>query len=249
MDVIDIVDTPCGTSPFCGAKMQVPNGWTGACYGPNGQSGGQMTCGANSGANCSTGTAACNQSVRMDPLVVTGGACTPSQQTPDVQPVSWAKAGEACDGATPTGKVCNAGLQCLPKPKAPHEAGVCVRKDGDNTCPPGQFTQKHVFYTGATDTRDCTDCECGNPSGGSCTATVKMFKTPTVNSCTIAGDLVATINATSQAAACADIAGNPLVASRQATFSAVSGGTCAKSGGQPTGTAVPSGATTFCCIP
>jgi hypothetical protein len=39
------------------------------------------------------------------------------------------------------------------------------------------------------------------------------------------------------------------VGARSATNIAFSGGSCSASGGQPTGMATPTSATTFCCVP
>lgn len=71
---------------------------------------------------------------------------------------------------------------CLPTPAAPFQTGVCVYKAGDNECPT-LFPTKHVYYDKFEDTRGCSDCSCGNPLGGACTATIDIYKDPTVNTC------------------------------------------------------------------
>lgn len=246
MELVDLRDASCGGSPHCGAQLQVPNNWTGACYGPNGISGGETTCGVNAGANCTLGSSACNVAIQVGPVVVSGGTCTATMQMPDVPPVAWGKAGEACGGAMPTGKGCNGTAQCLPKPHAPFETGLCVYMDGDNACPPGQFSEKHLFYTGTNDTRTCSDCSCDAPAGGTCSATITVYSDGTIDTC---NTLIATLNPTTAAGDCKNIAGNPQVGSRKAVFSQVTGGNCQATGGQPSGTATPTTPRTYCCIP
>jgi hypothetical protein len=247
LDIIETGDAPCGNNPNCVGPLQAPIGWNGACYGPNGFLGSQ-TCGA--GSDCTNGTGACSVSVRANALKVTGGSCVPSQEMPNVPQISWGVAGEACGGAKTDGVGCNPGQSCLPKPTTPFQQGVCIQQAGDLACPPGQFSQKHLFYGAAVDTRSCTSCTCGAAAGGSCSGTIKVFSDQAANSCP-ASNLIATLNVTSQAGACADLVNNPAVVGRSATLSAVSGGACPPSGGQPTGTAIPdpATATTFCCIP
>ena len=87
---------------------------------------------------------------------------------------------------------------------------------------------------------------CGAAQGGSCSATVNVYSASTSTTCQ---SLVATLHPTESAGDCANLAGNPTVASRSATFSAVSGGACAAGGGDPVGEVTPTGATTFCCVP
>jgi hypothetical protein len=247
IDFILVTDGVCGGSSQCSGQLQVPNTWTGACYGPNGWLGGQTTCGA--GSNCTNGTGACNKSLVMQPLQVTGGQCAPSTQSPTVPPVTWGALGDACGGEAMITKGCNAGRVCLPKAQAPFQSGLCVEKGGNNTCPPvagSPYTVKHLFYGSASDTRGCSDCACDPPAGGTCSATVKVYSDGTIDTCST---LVATLNATTTAGDCKNLTGNPQVGSRQATFSAVTGGTCNPTGGQATGAATPQSPTTFCCIP
>jgi hypothetical protein len=247
IDSILIFDAPCGGTINCGGPLEVPNNWTGTCYGPDGFPANRLTCGASANMTCSTSTgAACALSVQVSPTTVAGGTCTPSQQTPMIAPVAWDVAGEACGGAQTSTKGCNAGLTCMPKPQAPFVSGVCIYQTGDLTCPPGQFSQKHLLYQGSNDMRTCSDCACGAPAGGDCSAAVTIYSDGTVNTC---NSLVATINVNSQTGACANLTGNPATIGRKATLSAPTGGSCPATGGQPMGTATPTMPTTFCCIP
>jgi len=242
---VRIADAPCGQGYACYRILDAPPaGWVpGTCYGTDGAKAGDTKCGPNSNG-CTAGTQACNQSLRPDPAKVTGGTCTPSQQIPTVNPIGWGIAGEACGGAAMVTAGCNAGQACLPKPKAPFQQGVCIMKDGDNACPPGQFSQKHLLYAGAADTRTCSTCTCDAPVGSTCSASIEVYSSPFQNDCT-SGPLLATV----PSGGCADTPSNPEIGSRKATTTPPTGGSCAPSGGQPTGTATPQSPTTFCCIP
>jgi hypothetical protein len=72
---------------------------------------------------------------------------------------------------------------------------------------------------------------------------MSVYSDNTTNTCT-------TLATTFNAGGCGDLVGNPAVYSRKATVTqAPSGGTCPASGGQPTGSIMPSDPTTFCCVP
>jgi hypothetical protein len=247
---IDVGDSTCSGSGDCTGPQTMPAGWNGACYyNSDGWAGGVATCGTQPAGHstCDAGTAACNQSIKVDVLTVAGGSCTASTSTPTVAQPSWGTLGEACGGAATVTTGCNAGHACLPKPKDPFVSGLCVQKDGVNACPPvagSPFTQQHIFYAGVDDTRGCSACACTSPTGGTCSASVTWY--PTTN-CT--GTAVGTANLTTTTPACIALASNPAVGSRKGTFTPPSGSTCTPSGGQPSGTAAPNGATTFCCVP
>ena len=241
-----VSDAPCGQAATCGVILATPAPWDGSCYsGPYDAPGGFATCGANSNPPaCTTGTAACNQSVQLLSAMVTGGACAPSGSSTPV-PSSWAGAGVACGGQT-AGIGCAGGASCQPVAAAPFQPGLCIYQAGVAPCPATAFTHQHILYGGVSDLRSCTACSCGGPGGGSCQATVQFFSAPAVNTCT---GLVATLAVTTSAGACANLVGNPNVQSHSATFSTPVGGSCGVSGGLPSGTAVGTNPVTFCCVP
>jgi hypothetical protein len=247
VDALLTGDAMCGGSPTCGANLEVPSNWTGSCYGPDYAPGGQKTCGLNGGATCTMGTSACNVQIFAQPLQLTGGSCTPNGQPATKPAITWAVAGEACGGAMP-GTGCNNGAVCMPKPQAPFvTGGVCVMQTGDVACPPGAFVEKHLFYGGANDTRDCSACTCpGSASGGKCTGKIQIYSSATPNTCT--GTLIATLMPTESGGDCANITGNPNASGRKATFTVTQSGTCTP-GAMPIGIALPADPTTFCCIP
>ncbi len=248
LDTIKLLtrDAACAANAKCtGPSLAVPMGWDGSCYGPNYYPGGRTTCGPGTDSMCSTETGnPCNVSVTSSALAATGGSCMPSQVQVMKPDLVWARFGRAC-GTDPmaNGKGCNIGQTCVPKPQLPYVTGLCIYKQGDNACPAGAFKQKHLFYEGASDTRDCTnDCSCSPPSGGTCPTTIAIYSDT--------GGVCNTKVAEFQAGSCADVAGNPNLAGRTASApGAPTGATCAPSGGQPTGTATPDLPVTFCCAP
>jgi hypothetical protein len=154
--------------------------------------------------------------------------------------VTWNTAGKGCGNAPPGGG-CPGAEVCQPHPPGePFLTGLCVFKGGDNTCPAGPFSDRHVFYETAMDTRGCTSCSCSAPSGSTCDVSVTIYSDLT--SCTTP---VTTFNA----GACGNLSGNPAVIGRSAAVLPPSGGSCNASGGQPTGSVTAILPTTFCCIP
>ncbi len=99
-------------------------------------------------------------------LSAIGGSCSPSAGTKSVPPFTWTSSKQLCGGAK-SGAGCTAGSSCLPMPKAPFAAKLCITKPGDEICP-SPFLNKHPLYADATDSRDCS-CACNGSTGGSCT--------------------------------------------------------------------------------
>jgi hypothetical protein len=184
----------------------------------------------------------CNVSVGAAAPSVQPGFCVSSGGQATIPPVTWDSFGRACGGPLTTGKGCNINQVCLPKPPIPYVGGVCIKKAGDVNCPASQFDTKHIFYDDFTDSRTCTGCSCGGSAGATCAGTIKVFSDQILNSCNA-------LDATFPAGGCAALNGNPAVG--PATFAqtmAPAGGTCAASGGMPSGTATKTFPTTFCCI-
>ncbi|AUX22320.1 uncharacterized protein SOCEGT47_028210 [Sorangium cellulosum] len=239
--VITTGDAPCGSESYCVGTLETPGWKLDACTGPDGIYGGNRTCGP--GGDCTEDTGVpCTVSVMASPLEATGGACAPNAV--DVQRPSfrWTRLGRACAAAEPLGRGCNLGQVCAPRPPAPFESGLCIAKDGDSACPPGAYTEKHVFFTDHEDSRGCRDdCTCSAPSGGTCPTMITLYSDSPMHTC-------ATPVATVPAGGCRDVAGNPAVVGRKATAPGPpSGGACAPSGGTPSGEVRGTRPRTFCC--
>jgi hypothetical protein len=117
--------------------------------------------------------------------------------------------------------------------------------DGDRDCvPPTPYTDKHVFYEKFQDTRACSPCTCGVPTGSACSSMVSIY---TDGACSTLA-YTATVDATGPA--CHDLpAGTPLGSKSATTPPTYIPGTCAPGGGMPMGAATPTGPSTLCCLP
>ncbi len=104
--------------------------------------------------------------------------CQPSGGDPAVPPLAWASEGVACALAG-QGTTCADGSLCAPTAASPFAPQWCIWQEGVQSCPP-EFPQQHVWQT-ATDTRACTPCACGSPTGAACTATTKLYGDPNCN--------------------------------------------------------------------
>jgi hypothetical protein len=210
----------------------------GACHSA-GIAGGVTTCGPPDLATmtCPGGTLACNLSVLLEPAVAAGGSCVVSPQVPTIAPFSWGNAARACQPST-EGKGCANDFACLPNAPTPFGA-VCISMAGDNMCPVGSgYTTKKLFFDlDPLDTRACTSCACGDPTGLSCTSSIMTF------SDAACGAPIAT----TAAGACSTYPGNPAVGSYKSVSTQFTPGTCTPSGGVTGGTAVGLNPVTFCC--
>jgi hypothetical protein len=222
---------------ICGRQQDLKT--DGTCVATKPSAGGLTTCGDPVGMDCSMGgTQPCNGSITVKAATVTGGSCKESQ-TAKPFAVTSSKAGLACGGASSVsmGKACPGGQVCMPKAAAPYQPGVCIKLEGENTCP-ALFPKQHVFYKSFKDERSCDACTCGDDTGASCTLTMQFFGN---TGCT--GAPLAEV----PSASCLDIMGNPTVSGRKAVGMTINQGSCTPSGGQVLGTVTPEGPTTFCC--
>lgn len=151
---------------------------------------------------------------------------------------SWGMALRAC-APPPATVACGDGQVCVPAPGAPFAPSLCIHRPGDVACPSSQYDQRLVRYAGFDDSRGCSDCECGDPEGGSCTAEILFSYT---NSCT--DDYLHLVNPGS--GGCTTLFGDE-PNSGMLLVTAVSGAECSASGGQPEGSAVADEPVTFCC--
>jgi hypothetical protein len=178
-------------------------------------------------------------SLRAGPLLATGGSCAAAGGKPTVVPPTFTTQVGLCAPET-TGGGCTAGV-CVPMAPSGYGAGVCIYQDGDVACPTGPYPTKTLLYTGFDDTRSCSSCACGAPSGGTCPATLNTYiYDPQYSACALTGpSYPADGTCISESNEFSGIvllqAGGP------------SGGACAASGGSPTGTATAAMPVTVCC--
>jgi hypothetical protein len=130
-------------------------------------------------------------SVRWANAPASGGACIPKQTGNEViPPVQWAEQMVACGDGGNAGAGCGAGV-CVPRPAPPFDDTICVYQAGDLPCPSGPYSVRTVFYTNADDTRACSACDCGAPTGTSCAGTMKLY---TDTACTMDEVILSSVN-------------------------------------------------------
>ncbi len=142
----------------------------------------------------SSATPSANSSQLEDaPSTYVTGSCVPNQGTPQFPDATWSGDVLGCGTgpSTPNGGGCAVGA-CVPKPKAPFGAHLCIFRSGVATCPseyPTQTPAASQFYETWSEGRTCSTCGCGAPH---CGGTVHTF---TDQACT-ANDTVVAIDGT-----------------------------------------------------
>jgi hypothetical protein len=93
------------------------------------------------------------------------------------------------------------------------------------------------------DQRSCSECACGAPTGGKCTAKVHVYGDATCvtewDSSTVSSD---------DPAKCSELIGGVALAGKAAELLAHEPGICAPIGGEPVGDLLLADARTFCCM-
>jgi len=164
---------------------------------------------------------------------VSGGQCTPIA-TVDASTPSWTLQAVLCAASdVTTGTECPVTEACLPRAQAPFDDDTyCITKLGALPCPTG--FNRFVYDEGTgVDSRGCSACTCGPPSGAECGGSVTTYADSTC------GGIGTTVE---PPVLCAEVSASSLTA----TLTLPEGGSCAPSGGQPTGAFTPT-VSTICC--
>lgn len=187
------------------------------------------------------------KSLTIERLTVVENGCIPGPPVAaKVVSSYWATDVRACHGPgfLPCLDVQSA---CAPT-EDPLDFRVCILKEGTVECPAGPgavFTEQHVFYQGANDNRACSACSCGPPMASLCKAVVSVYEGGMCG-----GAVVDQVTVSSLAPVCVDIAPpGQALGSKSAAPSTYAPGVCQPVGGEPSGVATESEATTFCCRP
>jgi hypothetical protein len=65
---------------------------------------------------------------------------------------------------------------CSAAASPPEGFRTCVAQKGDIACDSySVYSERHVFYSGVDDTRTCTPCTCGAPTGGTCSMLITLY--------------------------------------------------------------------------
>lgn len=175
--------------------------------------------------------------------VTNPGTCTAGAASDFPNKDPWAQVLDVC--AVPsTTSGCPNGSSCLSPDAGDYDLAVCIRHDQDVACPAG-WTKKAVSYASFTDTRACSSCGCGAPSGVQCTGgSYKFYDTDACAACSNCSQPVTVANGCVDLANHADYNQFSMIIEKPP---APSGGTCQATGGTPTGQLTPGGAETWCC--
>ena len=173
---------------------------------------------------------------------VTGGECAPSTNV-SLPSVTWASQSQICGDLQTSRNSCGGSEQCIDYDND-GEGRICISRDGEHECPETGFSEQMTRFGSFSDTRNCTECTCGAPSG-LCDGTVFLWSAP---GC---ADNGAGFISVSLEIGGGCEGGNPIfdVESAHASLSGANDASCTPSSSPPTGTVTPTEPRTFCCIP
>ncbi|MEO5727126.1 MAG: hypothetical protein ABI134_02960 [Byssovorax sp.] len=220
----------CGT-PGATTSFDAPAPWDGQCDSTNQVPAGKA------------------HSLTIGALTMTENGCAPGPTIPaKVISLRWDTFARTCDLPLDPGPFDRS--KCVPDVVLPGFTGWCILQKGENDCPtdPGNvFTERHLFYSGVQDDRQCSACTCGAPTGSACTATVSIYKGTEL---TCSGPTVTQTTISSSSPTCIDnqLPGQAL-GSKSAGPTTYLPGTCPAMGGDASGTAVKTDPVTLCCRP
>ncbi len=168
--------------------------------------------------------------------VATGGLCAPIP-TVNTAVLDWTLEALLCGASTtpPTGLCGGTDSICLPHTRAPLDVDTfCISTSGSAHCPAKFVNLTAVYDDGTgTDTRDCTACTCGVPSGATCSGSITTYANTTCGGTGVTNALPL---------ACTGLMGSNI----SFALTTPQGGSCAPEGGVPIGAFVPN-QTTVCC--
>jgi hypothetical protein len=174
--------------------------------------------------------------------------CAPGPTIPaKVISLRWDTFARGCDIGSPMGPIERS--NCLADDVA-SGFGWCILQKGENDCPidpDNLYTERHVFYNGVQDDRQCSPCTCGAPTGSACTATVSIYTdaAPQCTAIAVPGVVISSVSTT-----CVDIQlPGQALGSKSAGSTTYHPGTCPAMGGDASGSAVKTNPVTFCCRP
>jgi hypothetical protein len=223
--------TACSMPGGATTSFNAPTAWDGSCDGTT-----QTPYGA-------------AHSLTIDPMTMTESGCMSGPPVAaKVVSLHWDTLARGCDIDLPMGPVKRS--ICFPDDPLPPGFALCIFHEGEEDCPTDPenvFTERHVFYQGVQDDRQCSACSCGAPMGSACTATIAVYKGADL---TCSGPTVTPITISSVGPTCLDIQlPGQALGSKSAGPTTYLPGTCPPMGGDASGTAIPSKPATLCCRP
>jgi hypothetical protein len=197
----------------------------------------------------------CVLSVNMssiDKIDSCAAVAEPSTRPEAVAP-HWQTLALICGGSSPAHEsACHDPEQTCAASALPAAANFrrCIYKDGDDVCPAGSYTEKHLFHGSYNDARSCSACQCSPPKDSRCLGTVKFYEDPF---CTgIPFSAVASdywLGSKAESYCFTGALGFKSLGSKRVESAIYQTGTCEPSGGEPEGEISPVEPTTICCLP
>ncbi len=237
---IEIRSGTCNTSNVETTPFNGPPNWNGSCTSVNAMAAGKLCNGV-----------PCAQSVSASTLPgPTTESCTPTVEKPNatIDKHEWLEGALACGAKDLEGTCATTPEHCVET--LPEGWLHCLARSGKHDVCPDNYNQygRRLFYgDNPIDDRGCSDCACGTPKDGICLGSFSVYSD---NSCSTQ---FAQMQLSSLDGNCVGItpAGGAVGSKKIGNLSYLPG-TCAVTGGEPIGTAIPNedanaGAVTFCC--
>ena len=180
-------------------------------------------------------------SMTLGPLTMIETGCKPvTTLSPRSGAAPWKTFARACGtGVSPCQ---DPDARCIATAEPPPGYSQCIYQEGERECP-SVYPNQRVFYDGISDSRRCSECSCGAPEGGECSAYVRVYQDAL---CTVlvAGHLV---SSDASWVACDDIVTSHALGGKTSTAPVYEPGTCEPSGGEQLGSVELLRPSTFCC--
>ena len=205
-------------------------------FGPDPGSGWDGSC---SQANAHPANQLCDGVLCIQSLLIpatTAAPCAASTPVPSKPDWTWGRTVRQCRLSQ---QGCDVGQVRVPS-VVPDGFELCRWAKGDVACPPGYYSEPSVLYMGASDERDCEDCDCGAPQGAQCKTYLSVYEDSACSS-------PITQNMVSTATLCVDVTPGSALGSTDAWVVTDVPGSCTPSGGDPVGDLEPADPVTLCC--
>ena len=181
---------------------------------------------------------AASQGFRFDPLEVEGGSCT-AMPTETIDTAQFDLRVTLCGTQPVAAAGCDDGELCTARPPTDVDTQVCVARDGEHACPDG-YPLSDTVYREFDDTRSCSTCSCGAPTGDCTGYNVVLFAE---NACSGLGTATIVPNT------CEQSSNQPTQSGRLSAVPTLENAECAPAQPQPAelGGLSPQGPVTVCC--
>lgn len=114
-------------------------------------------------------------------------------------------------------------------------------QEGDQVCPAG-WDDRHLLYGEVVDSRECSACSCGAPTGGTCKVKWRTYAAAGCMAENAANDIYA-----GMVPPCYDYMPGVALSGKTGEIQEYTKGTCMPSGGKTTGKLVLEKPATVCC--